>query len=73
MSDDSASFWNAWTEVMGDGAKRLLCVWHIRENWKPKVKSLKDKDLEAMTSNELSALFLWVLLPTIFTYFIKFC
>lgn len=34
MSDDELAYYNAWQEVMGESEYRLMCTWHLYENWK---------------------------------------
>lgn len=39
MSDDCDAYYNAWRQVMGESAKRLLCSWHVDRAWQRNIKS----------------------------------
>ncbi|XP_072384060.1 uncharacterized protein [Diabrotica undecimpunctata] len=40
MSDDDAVFYNAWVSVMGLPLHRLLCDWHVDQNWRKQLKKI---------------------------------
>lgn len=41
MSDDAPAFWNAWINIMWPIPQhRLLCKWHIDNNWRKNLKKI---------------------------------
>ncbi|XP_064474248.1 uncharacterized protein LOC135388560 [Ornithodoros turicata] len=46
MTDDAPAFYNAWSDVMGRPEKRLLCIFHVRNNWNQNLMTkIKDTQL----------------------------
>lgn len=43
MTDNDASFYNAWVEVMGPVQHRLLCSWHIDQAWRRNLGKVNNK------------------------------
>lgn len=61
MTDDDSSYYNAWTAVMGEPQKRLICTWHVGQSWKRKLgklgfTALDQKDLLSKLISIKSAL-----------------
>ena len=42
MTDDAEAYSNAWNQVMGTPAHRLLCVWHVDRAWRKNLPKIKD-------------------------------
>ena len=45
MSDDADVYYNAWSFVMGEPHRKLLCVWHVDRAWKKNLCKIKNKTL----------------------------
>lgn len=47
MSDDTNSYWNAWSEVFDtSNTQKILCCWHVMRNWAQNGSRIKDKALQ---------------------------
>lgn len=45
MSDDASQYWDAWKAAYGSGATlKLLCMWHVLQNWKDAIKAKVDSE-----------------------------
>ena len=49
MSDDTDVYCNAWTEVMGPPAHRLLCTWHVDRSWRKNIPKIAADNLVKAT------------------------
>jgi len=57
MTDDADVYFNAWSQVMGQPAVRLLCTWHIDRAWRKNMNKIKgDSTLKATIYKTLRAL-----------------
>lgn len=57
MTDDAPAYANAWTQVMGPPAHRLLCVWHVDRAWRKNLPKIEgDGLLKAMVYKTLRTL-----------------
>ena len=45
MTDDAEAFANAWVQVMGPPAHRLLCVWHVDRAWRKNLAKIEGDGL----------------------------
>lgn len=43
MSDDYPAFYNAWAKIMGETMHRLICSWHVDQNWQRNLSKISDK------------------------------
>ncbi|XP_055346132.1 uncharacterized protein LOC129593713 [Paramacrobiotus metropolitanus] len=46
LSDDANAFYNAWKNVFGNAAQKILCIWHARKN----VNQWLDRRLKSLRS-----------------------
>ena len=42
MSDDYPAYYAAWSSLMGSAANRLLCTWHVLNNWSKNMNKISD-------------------------------
>lgn len=56
MSDDEPAFYNAWSLVMGQVPKQLLCTWHVLRNWSKNLTKIKSSDKKVLVFKTLKAL-----------------
>ena len=57
MTDDAEAYHNAWCQVMGQPAHRLLCTWHIDRAWRKNLGKIHgDSLLKATIYKTLRAL-----------------
>ena len=45
MTDDAPAYGNAWEQVMGPPAHRLLCVWHVDRAWRKNLPKIQGDGL----------------------------
>ncbi|XP_055357133.1 uncharacterized protein LOC129602188, partial [Paramacrobiotus metropolitanus] len=46
LSDDANAFYNAWKNIFGNAAQKILCIWHARKN----VNQWLDRRLKSLRS-----------------------
>lgn len=59
MSDDATQYWNSWINVFdncGPFPKKLLCIWHIKRNWKINLRSKVDAQHQGLVKKRLDDL-----------------
>lgn len=57
MTDDTEVYYNAWCNVMGPPAHRLLCTWHVDRAWRRNLAKVRgDKALQATVYKTIRAL-----------------
>ncbi|XP_070385051.1 uncharacterized protein [Dermacentor albipictus] len=45
ISDDASQFYKAWSRVIGAAKQKLLCAWHVDNNWRKKTLECVEKQL----------------------------
>ncbi|XP_064482900.1 uncharacterized protein LOC135395736, partial [Ornithodoros turicata] len=56
MSDDASEFYNAWRTVMGQAEWRLLCAWHMDQNWRKNLSKIKGQNTQIQVYKTLRLL-----------------
>ena len=57
MSDDAASYYNAFKLIFGQVEHRLLCSWHVKNSWNKNWGKIHDPDLRNRTKNKLMLIY----------------
>lgn len=56
MSDDANQFYNAWQAVFGGSPEKILCIWHVDKNWRERLTTINDKDMQIAVYHNLRVL-----------------
>jgi hypothetical protein len=54
MTDDDPKYYNAWVKTMGNTPRRLLCTWHVVNNWNIQGRAkIKDANMKKEMKGEI--------------------
>ena len=56
MTDDVEQFHNAWKEVFGGSARKLLCAWHVDRAWRKAIRQHIHKKEQVGTYHQIRVL-----------------